>query len=184
MVVDALRTNGYQLVKTQAANFSDFEKRFWGSIDYDDFVTDMPDSIRVQLSDVSLALFQVSHLFQSVASDLIELGNGGYPEIKFGRIRSPMPYAGPQGAHRDWLVGNQRRAVEIFAFLSDVTEHNGALRLAKGSHLSEDEDDLTWETITGRAGDILLMDSSCLHYGDKNSTSETRWVLDVHVELG
>lgn len=69
-----------------------------------------------------------------------------------------------------WLV--------VFWLLDDVTESNGATQIKPKSHRNNNFDNSSETTsITGSAGDIIIMSNNLLHRATENSNGKDRWIF-------
>ena len=92
--------------------------------------------------------------------------------------RDPQQGGGAQNLHRDWLVnGTPTSVISGFAFLDDFDATNGATRVLSGTHRdAPPTDDLV---LSGRSGDILLLDAHVLHCGTGNESGRPRRSLHM-----
>ncbi|HUJ46151.1 MAG TPA: phytanoyl-CoA dioxygenase family protein [Rhizomicrobium sp.] len=92
--------------------------------------------------------------------------------------RDPALGGGSQKLHRDWLVNRTPTTViSGFAFLDDFDAGNGATRVQPGTHRdAPPTDDLV---LSGRTGDILLLDAHLLHCGTRNESGRKRRSLHM-----
>lgn len=92
--------------------------------------------------------------------------------------RDPELGGGGQNLHRDWLVnGMPTSIISGFAFLDDFDAANGATRVQPGTHRDASPvDDLA---LSGRSGDILLLDAHLLHCGTHNESGRKRRSLHM-----
>lgn len=118
-------------------------------------------------------------------------------------MREPLKNSGHQGLHIDWQQRKNIKSsfyqVTAFILLDNVTKSNGALRVIPKSHLNlihisstssfknkrksedhrllEKEDKLNAKYITGKKGDIILLNVNTFHGGSKNINGKRRRVL-------
>ena len=105
-----------------------------------------------------------------------------------------------QGLHSDWLPihlpadirSGPRVKIPIFIttahyYLNDMYEELGPTKFVPGSHFSGRRPDgatewkgRTEESILCNAGDVVLFRSEVWHRGSANTSSETRYLLQVH----
>ncbi|HEY2071617.1 MAG TPA: phytanoyl-CoA dioxygenase family protein [Rhizomicrobium sp.] len=87
--------------------------------------------------------------------------------------RDPGPDGGEQRLHRDWAENSGQTAViSGFIFLDDFDAENGATLVVPGTH--RDAPGSGEIVLSGRAGDILLLDAYLLHRGTRNTGTRTR----------
>jgi len=95
--------------------------------------------------------------------------------------REPLPGGGHQGLHRDLSAQRPGDSVSAIAFFDDYGVDNGATRLVPGSHrptagerlVSADQEHRA-QTLSGRAGDILVFDADLLHAASLNHSGARR----------
>ncbi|MFZ3283972.1 phytanoyl-CoA dioxygenase family protein [Pseudomonas sp.] len=95
--------------------------------------------------------------------------------------REPLAGGGHQQLHRDLSAQRPGDSVVALAFFDDYGHDNGATRIVPGSHRPEPEApavDLNDESqslqLSGRAGDILLLDVDLLHASSRNLSGARR----------
>jgi hypothetical protein len=81
-------------------------------------------------------------------------------------------------------AGSFRLLLNMLVMVDDFTLENGATHILSGSHLSADRppDELFWrdaERLVGRAGSIVLFDSSVWHAAGINATDRCRMALTL-----
>lgn len=92
--------------------------------------------------------------------------------------RDPELGGGGQNLHRDWLVnGTPTSIISGFAFLDDFDAANGATRVQPGTH--RDTPPASDIVLSGRTGDILLLDAHLLHCGTRNESGRKRRSLHM-----
>lgn len=90
--------------------------------------------------------------------------------------RDPCPGNKPQSLHRD-AEGSERPFAVAMVFLDNYGPDNGATQLVPGSHHSDRE--AAPLVLSGRAGDIVVMDANLLHGATTNHSGATRRSLLV-----
>tara|TARA_B100000315_G_C14588943_1_gene594681 strand:+ start:2888 stop:3706 length:819 start_codon:yes stop_codon:yes gene_type:complete len=103
------------------------------------------------------------------------------------QVRCLKPYAKKQQLHIDGnLPGRGGYALVMVAIvmLDDFTEENGPTRVVPKSHLRDQyaENDKTYPdeiTITGKAGDLIIINSATWHGSAENITDKERWSINL-----
>jgi ectoine hydroxylase-related dioxygenase (phytanoyl-CoA dioxygenase family) len=111
---------------------------------------------------------------------------GGAAEVRL-HGRNPLPGGGRQGLHADQPPApgsDGPPALTLIWMLDDFTEHNGATRVVPGSHLRRSMVPRSLAqpmcshpeecTLSGAAGDVVVMDSHLWHAGGRNASSGMR----------
>ena len=103
------------------------------------------------------------------------------------QIRALIPHAGSQQLHIDSNVpGNfpYPLVVIVIVMLDDFTESNGATRIVPYSHkkttfpvngMAYDDEIL----ITGKAGDVIVINGALWHGSSVNKTNKERWSINI-----
>ena len=99
--------------------------------------------------------------------------------------RSPISFGKNQSLHIDSRLPGLSFPIKVVVtvMLEDFTIQNGATRLIPGSHLykrfpnSRDELSKKIKYVTGKEGDVLILDGGIWHAGSKNSTFNSRWSI-------
>ena len=122
-----------------------------------------------------------------IATDYLNYGSYKKEHIILHQLtgRSPISNAGDQTLHLDSRIPGLKFPIKVVAtvMLEDFNYSNGATRLFPSSHLlkrfpkKKDNKSKKIKFISGKAGDVLIMNGSLWHAGSKNFTSKTRWSI-------
>ncbi len=106
--------------------------------------------------------------------------------------RDPLPGFGQQGLHTDWMFRapyEPNYAATSLWLLDDFSTTNGATRLIPGSHLWErplpkamqqpNANHPEQQTITAKAGSVLIFNGHLYHSGTRNDSKLSRRVLQL-----
>jgi ectoine hydroxylase-related dioxygenase (phytanoyl-CoA dioxygenase family) len=134
--------------------------------------------------------FITNQVILSAVKPLLQIGSYKQAEsfcLLNSQIRALNPQAGAQQLHIDSNVpGNYPYplVVIVIVMLDDFTESNGATRIVPHSHKKTTfpVDDIDYDDeilITGKAGDVIVINGALWHGSSVNKTNKERWSINI-----
>jgi hypothetical protein len=136
------------------------------------FLDDQPGAIRFNLDNLINTSFAKLFEKQSISIFLQNYFKTNNIYVRYIRFRNPILNEGEQDFHIDWYENSKIKRLEFFFMLDEMNLKNGCIEIIKDNAI---------KSILTPACSVLLIDSTILHRGTKNTSGEQRRIVSCQL---
>jgi hypothetical protein len=139
---------------------------------YKIILNDQPGSIRYNLDGIVNTFFINIFYIQPISFFLKNFFNTSLIYIRYVRFRNPILNEGEQEFHIDWDEKSRIKRLEFFFLLDEMNFDNGCIEVMNDNNVT---------SISTPACSVLLIDSTILHRGTKNTSGKQRRIVSCQL---